>query len=266
MNVYWLAYIALGVAAGFFAGLMGIGGGTVLVPILAMIFAAQHFPPDHVLHLALGTSLAVIAFTSISSLRAHHQHGAVLWPVVRAITPGILAGTLIGSLVASYVPTRPLAIFFALFVTLVALQMMANLKPKPGRSLPGWLGMGAVGGGIGFISALVAVGGGAMSVPFMSWCNVRVHQAIGTASAIGFPIAVSGTLGYVATGFAQSQGLPEGSLGYVYLPALFWVAVISVLFAPLGARTAHRLPVATLKRIFAGILVLLAAKMLVGVL
>ncbi|MDD5297215.1 MAG: sulfite exporter TauE/SafE family protein [Rhodocyclaceae bacterium] len=261
MNLYWLAYIALGAAAGFFAGLMGVGGGTVLVPVLAMIFAAQHFPPQHVLHLALGTSMAVIAFTSISSLRAHHGHGAVLWPVVRAITPGILAGTLIGSLAASHVPTRPLAIFFVMFVALVALQMMTPGKSSPGRDLPGWAGMAAVGGGIGLISALVAIGGGAMSVPFMVRCKVRVHQAIGTAAAIGFPIALSGTLGYVVTGLSQSPVLPEGSLGYVYLPALFWVAAVSVLFAPLGARTAHRLPVETLKRIFAAILVLLAAKM-----
>ena len=131
MNLYWFAYIVLGATAGFFAGLMGVGGGTVLVPILAMIFAAQHFPSEHVLHLALGTSMAVIAFTSVSSLRAHHNHGAVLWPVVRAITPGILAGTLIGSLAASLVPTRPLAIFFALFVMLVAIQMMAPRQRRP---------------------------------------------------------------------------------------------------------------------------------------
>jgi len=260
----WLAYIALGAAAGFFAGLMGVGGGTVLVPVLAMIFAAQGFPPQQVLHLALGTSLAVIVFTSLSSLRAHHRHGAVLWPVVWAIAPGILAGTLLGSLAASRLPTRPLALFFVLFVTLVALQMMADVRPKPGRELPGKLGVAAVGGGIGFISALVAIGGGAMSVPFLTWCNVKMHQAIGTASAIGFPIAVSGTVGYVLTGLAQSAVLPEGSLGYVYLPALFWVSAISMLFAPLGARTAHRLPVRTLKRLFAGILILLAVKMAVS--
>lgn len=259
----WLAYIALGAAAGFFAGLMGVGGGTVLVPVLAMIFAAQGFPAQQVLHLALGTSLAVIVFTSLSSLRAHHRHGAVLWPVVWAIAPGILAGTLLGSLAASRLPTRPLAIFFVLFVTLVAIQMMADVRPKPGRELPGKLGVAAVGGGIGFISALVAIGGGAMSVPFLAWCNVKMHQAIGTASAIGFPIAVSGTLGYVLTGLTQ-PGLPEGSVGYVHLPALFWVSAISVLFAPLGARTAHSLPVPTLKRLFAGILILLAVKMALG--
>ncbi len=261
MNTWWLAYMALGAAGGFFAGLMGIGGGTVLVPILAMLFAAQHFPPQHVLHLALGTSMAVIVFTSISSMRAHHSHGAVLWPVVFNITPGILFGTLLGSVLASHIPTRPLAVFFALFVFAVAVQMMLNIKPHPGRELPGKPGMFAVGSGIGALSALVAIGGGALSVPFMSWCNVKVHQAIGTAAAIGFPIAVGGAIGYILNGLGHGETLPAGSFGFVHLPATAWVATVSVLFAPLGARTAHRLPVATLKRIFAAILVLLAGKM-----
>lgn len=261
MNEWWMAYLALGAGAGFFAGLMGVGGGTVLVPILAMIFSAQHFPPQHVLHLALGTSMAVILFTSLSSLRAHHRHGAVLWSVVFSITPGILAGTLLGSLLASHIPTRPLALFFALFVFAVAIQMIANAKPHPERELPGRVGMFGVGSGIGALSALVAIGGGALSVPFMTWCNVKVHKAIGTAAAIGFPISLGGALGYIANGLGQSDSLPGGSLGFVYLPAMAWVAAISVLFAPLGARTAHRLPVATLKRIFAGVLVMLASKM-----
>lgn len=260
MNTWWLAYMALGAGAGFFAGLMGVGGGTVLVPILAMLFAAQHFPPQHVLHLALGTSMAVIVFTSISSMRAHHSHGAVLWPVVLTITPGILFGTLMGSVLASHIPTRPLALFFALFVLCVAVQMMLNIKPHPGRELPGKAGMFAVGSGIGTLSALVAIGGGALTVPFMTWCNVQVHKAIGTAAAIGFPIAVGGAIGYILNGWGKA-GLPEGSLGFVHLPATAWVATVSVLFAPLGARTAHRLPVASLKRIFAAVLVVLAAKM-----
>ena len=260
MNTWMLAYMALGASAGFFAGLMGVGGGTVLVPLLAMIFSAQHFPPQHVLHLALGTSMAVIVFTSVSSMRAHHGHGAVLWRVVIGITPGILFGTLLGSLLASHIPTRPLAMFFALFVLCVAVQMMLNIKPHPGRELPGKPGMFAVGSGIGALSALVAIGGGALTVPFMAWCNVKVHKAIGTAAAIGFPIAVGGALGYILNGWGTAD-LPEGSLGFVHLPATAWVATVSVLFAPLGARTAHRLPVATLKRIFAAILVLLAGKM-----
>jgi uncharacterized membrane protein YfcA len=260
----WLfAYVGLGAFAGFFAGLLGVGGGAIMVPVLTMFFTAQGFPREHVVHVALGTSMAAIIFTSISSLRAHHRHGAVLWPVVRDIAPGVLAGTLLGAQVASRVPTKPLAIFFACFITYVAVQMILNIKPKPSRELPGRLGMAAVGGGIGLISALVAIGGGSLSVPFMTWCNVKVQHAIGTSAAIGFPIALAGTAGYLWGGW-NAGGLPQGSLGFVYLPALGGLVVASMLVAPFGARLTHRLPVVTLKRIFAGVLVLLSAKMLSG--
>ncbi|SBT07176.1 conserved membrane hypothetical protein [Candidatus Accumulibacter aalborgensis] len=262
--VWWLAYSALGLFAGFFAGMLGIGGGLVMVPALAMMFAAQAaFPPAEVLHLALGTAMATILFTALASLRAHHRHGAVLWQVVGQITPGILLGTLLGTLVASSVPAKPLAVFFAFFVCLVAAQMIFNLKPKPARALPGAGGVFAVGLGIGAVSALVAIGGGSLTVPFLTWCNVRVQHAIGTSAAVGFPIAIGGSLGYIYNGWGH-PGLPEWSLGYVYLPAFVWLVPASMVIAPLGARLAHSLPVATLKRIFAGILILLAAKMLWG--
>ncbi len=260
-----LAYLALGAFSGFFAGLLGIGGGTLMTPLLMMMFAAQAgFPPAETLHLALGTSMATIFFTSISSLRTHHQHGAVLWPVVLTITPGILFGTLLGTLLAARVPAQPLAVFFACFVCFVAVQMLLNFKPKPSRELPGKLGLFGVGTGIGGVSALVAIGGGALTVPFLSWCNVRVHNAIGTSSAVGLPIAIGASLGYIFNGWGH-PGLPQWSLGFVYLPALACLAGASVLVAPIGARLAHRLPVPTLKRVFAVLLVLLAAKMLFDV-
>lgn len=264
-SIWWLAYLGLGLFVGFVAGLLGIGGGTVLVPILAMIFTAQGFAPEHVLHLALGSSMATIIFTAIASLRAHHKHGAVIWPVVRDITPGILLGTGLGTLVASRIPTRELAIFFTVFVALIALQMLANLKPAPTRQLPGRLGTAGVGVGIGIVSALVAIGGGALTVPFLTWCNVRMQSAIGTSAAVGLPIALGGTIGYVWNGLHVS-GLPAQSVGFVYLPAVAFVMVASITTAPLGAKLAHRLPVATLKRIFAGVLILLSLKMLAGVL
>lgn len=256
-----LAYLALGAFAGLLAGLLGIGGGAVMVPILAMIFTAQDLPHEHVMHLALGTSMAVIIFTALSSIRAHHARGGVLWDVVRDITPGILIGTFLGSLLASRIPTRELSWFFAGLVCLIALQMALNLKPKAGRSLPGRSGLVLTGSGIGLVSALAAIGGGAMTMPFLSFCNVRIQQAIGTSAAVGLPIALSGTLGYLWNGWHES-GLPPGSLGYVYLPALLWVTMTSMLVAPLGARLAHRLPVATLKRLFALILIMLAAKLI----
>ena len=259
----WIfSYLALGLFAGLLAGMLGIGGGLVLVPALAMMFSAQGlFPASDVLHMALGTSMSSIIFTAAASLRAHNSHGAVLWKVVATITPGILLGTLAGTLLAARIPTRPLAIFFALFVCLVALQMGMNLKPRPTRQLPGPWGIGGVGIGIGTLSSLVAIGGGALTVPFLTWCNVRIQQAIGTSAAVGLPIALGGTAGYIFNGW-HAAGLPAGSLGYVYLPAVAVLVAGSMVTAPLGARLAHRLPVATLKRIFAGLLVLLAGKML----
>jgi uncharacterized membrane protein YfcA len=262
--VIWFAgYLALGAVAGFFAGLLGVGGGAIMVPVLALMFAAQGFPDAHLMHLALGTSMAAIVFTSISSLRAHHAHGAVQWPIVRTIAPGILLGTFLGAQLASLIPTRPLAIFFTVFMSYVAFQMLANIKPKPSRQLPGSIGMFLVGSGIGAISALVAIGGGSLSVPFMTWCNVKMHHAIGTSAAIGLPIAVAGTFGYMVGGVGATA-LPDGSFGYIHLPALVACVAMSILTAPLGAKAAHRLPVPTLKKIFAGVILLLLAKMVHG--
>ncbi len=263
-DLWWLAYVGLGLFAGFMAGLLGIGGGAVMVPLLAMIFAGQQFPPEQMLHLALGTSMATIIFTAISSLRTHHQHGAVMWGTLRSFTPGVLVGTVLGTQVAARISTQGLALFFACFISCVALQMALNFKPKPHRELPGPAGLGLAGGIIGALSSLVAIGGGSLTVPYLAWCNVPVRNAIGTSAALGLPIAFFGTLGYIWNGWGEA-GLPAWSVGYVYLPALLWVMAGSVVAAPVGARLAHRLPVATLKRIFAGVLVLLAAKMLHGV-
>ncbi|MDR1062473.1 MAG: sulfite exporter TauE/SafE family protein [Azoarcus sp.] len=262
---WWLAYPLLGVAVGFLAGLLGIGGGGVMVPMLTTFFLAQGFPREQVLHMALGTSMATIALTSVSSLRAHHAHGAVQWVIVRRITPGILAGTFAGTFVASRLGAVPLAVCFACFMTFVAVQMLCNAKPKPSRELPGRAGMSAAGLFIGAVSALVAIGGGSLSVPFMVWCNVRVQHAIGTSAAIGFPIALAGTAGYLVNGWREA-GMPPFTLGYVYLPALMLAGGVSVLVAPFGAACAHRLPVAALKKAFAGMLILLVVKMLHGVL
>lgn len=255
------AYLATGIVAGFFAGLLGVGGGVIMVPALAMTLGAAGLPADYLLQAALGTSMAAILFTSLSSLRTHHRHGAVLWPVVKDFTPGVLLGTALGTLLARQVSTQALAIFFAAFMVFVAVQMSLGLRPQPQRALPGRLGVAAAGGAIGAVSALAAIGGGAMTVPFLTWCNVPLRQAVGTSAAVGFPIALGGTLGYVLNGLAVGA-LPAGSLGFVHLPALLWVAAASTLVAPLGARLAHRLPAALLRRVFAGLLIVLAAKML----
>jgi len=256
-----LAYLATGIVAGFFAGLLGVGGGVVVVPVLSIIFAGLGFAAGEVLHLALGTSMATILFTSMSSLRAHHSHQAVLWPVMRSLTPGILLGTLLGAQLAAQISSRSLSIFFAGFMIFVALQMVAGLRPKPSHALPGRAGLGLAGMVIGGIASLAAMGGGALTVPYLMRCNVRPHQAIGTSAAVGLPIAIGGSVGYVWNGWAH-PGLPPGSLGFVYLPALGVILAASVFAAPLGARLAHRLPIKTLKRVFAGLLLILSAKML----
>jgi len=258
----WLLYLALGAFAGVLAGLLGVGGGLVIVPILTFIFTAQGLPAEHILHLALGTSLASIMFTSVSSLRAHHARGAVDWVVVRRISPGILAGTFFGSWVAAQLSTRFLKGFFVIFLYYVALQMLLNIRPKPHRQLPGRLAMFGVGGAIGGVSSLVGIGGGSMSVPFLVWCNVAMHNAIGTSAAIGFPIALAGAAGYLVNGL--SVELPPQTLGFIYLPALIGVAAASIVTAPLGARLAHSLPIGGLKKIFALLLIVMGTKMLLS--
>jgi len=258
---WYLSYLVLGAVAGFLAGMFGVGGGLILVPVLLFLFEAQHFATGHVMLLALGTSMAAILFTSLSSLRAHHSHGAVNWRVVRNITPGILIGTGIGASVAASIPTHGLAIFFALFVYFVAAQILVDLRPQAARQLPGPAGMTLAGILTGCLSSLVSIGGGSIVVPFLVWCNISLRNAIGTSAAIGFPVAVGGTIGYVVTGMNISW-LPPHSLGYVYLPALFWIALSSMITAPLGAKATHRMKTGLLRKLFALLLLILATKLL----
>jgi uncharacterized membrane protein YfcA len=257
---YIIALLLLGAFTGFAAGLLGIGGGMMMVPFLTLLFTWRGYPLDHIVHMAIATSLATILFTSLSSVRAHHQRGAVLWPVVWLLAPGILVGSLLGAQVAGRLPTFWLSVVFATFVGFSALQMLLDRKPKPTRELPKGFGMFAVGGGIGVVSSLVGAGGGFISVPFMVWSNVKIHNAVATSAALGFPIAAAGTIGYVIAGHGEAT-LPEGTLGFVYLPALIAIAAASVLTAPLGARAAHALDTRPLKRVFAILLFLLAAYM-----
>jgi uncharacterized protein len=260
---WWWAYLAIGVAVGFLAGLFGIGGGMVMVPMLVFVFTAKGFPAEHLMHISLATSMATIVFTSLSSVRAHHRHDAVDWPVARAMAPGIVAGALAATLVTGFVPTRPLAVFFAVFMLYASLQMFFEMKPKPSRQLPGAAGLFAVGAGIGALSSVLAAGGAFLSIPFLVRCNVSLKRAIGTAAANGFPIAVAGTIGYILNGL-RTSGLPDGSLGYVYLPALAIVVAASMPMAPLGAKLAHRLPVKRLRIVLALMLLAIAVRMLVN--
>ena len=255
------ALLLLGAAIGFAAGLLGIGGGMLAVPFMTVLFAAQNFPPQHVVHMAIATSLATIMFTSISSVRAHHPHGAVLWSVAKRLAPGILVGSLIGAKIAGALPARWLTLIFALFVGTSATQLLLGRKPKSTRQLPGTAGMLATGGAVGVVSAIVGAGGAFLSMPFMLWCNVPMHNAVATAAALGFPIAAAGTLGYVISGWHMT-GVTPGAIGYIHVPALLTLAAASMTMAPYGARLAHSLDTGRLRRVLALLLYLIAGFML----
>jgi uncharacterized protein len=256
-----VAFVVLGGAVGFLAGLLGIGGGLTLVPLLTALFTHQRFPPQHVVHMAVATATATMMFTSISSAREHHRHGAVRWPVVAAMAPGIIAGAIAGPQVVRGLSTAAFAVFFGVFVAMMATQILLDRKPHATRELPGGAALFSVGVGIGLVSAMVGAGGAFLSVPFMVWCNVPPRNAVATSAALGVPIAIAGTLGFVIAGLAR-QDMPAHTIGYIYLPALLAIVVGSVLSAPFGARMAHRWPVATLKRAFACLLYVLAASMI----
>jgi uncharacterized protein len=255
------AFIALGCLVGFLAGLLGIGGGMTMVPLLTLAFLHQGFAPQHVVHMAIATGIAVTVLTSLSSLRAHHAHGAVLWPVWRILMPGIVLGSLLGPQIVKGMSSALLAGIFAVVASLAATQMLIDRKPKTTRELPGKWGLSGVGVGIGLISSMFGAGGAFVSVPFMTWCNIKIHNAVATSAALGLPIAVAGTIGFVIAGFGET-GTPRYSIGYIYLPALVAIAIGSVLMAPVGARLAHRWPVRKLRRAFACLLYVLAGVML----
>ncbi len=265
LDIQWIvAFLLLGSFVGFVAGLLGIGGGGIMVPILTTIFIHQGVPVDEVVHLALGTSMASIIFTSLASLRAHHARGGVLWEVVRGMAIGILAGTFLATFIAVSISSLYLAIFFSVFMAYASAQMFINKKPKPDKAISGTGELLLAGTGIGAISALVSIGGGSLTVPYLVWRNIEIHKAIGTSAAIGLPIALAGTIGYLVNGWANTS-LESYTLGFVYLPAVLLISITSVATAPYGAKMAHRLPVTVLKKVFAVLLVLLSIKMLTSI-
>ncbi len=254
--------LALGAGVGVLAGLLGIGGGMILVPFMALLFPLYGVQEQWVVHAAIATSMTTIIFTSISSVRAHHAKRAILWPIVAIMAPGMVVGGLLsGGAVLAYLSGFGLSLFFALFVGYSGVRMLQNRPPPPGRTLPGKPGMFGVGVGIGFLSGLVGAGGGFLSVPFMTHGNVSVRNAVATSAALGFFIALANSAGYIYSGFKVVHGQP-GMLGYVFWPALILVSAMSVLTAPLGARFAHRLPVSALRRVFAVLLFGISAYMM----
>lgn len=258
-----VSYLLLGSLAGVLAGLLGVGGGLVIVPVLAWVFSRAGVDPQVIMHLAIGTSLATIVFTSLSSIWAHHRRGAVLWAAFRSLAPGIILGAVLGALLADKLPSETLRWIFGVFELVVALQMGLSLKPAPHRDLPGGWGMSGAGSVIGLISSVVGIGGGTMTVPFLQWCNVPMRQAVATSAACGLPIAIAGAMGFVFAGW-NANALPSWSSGYLYWPAFMGIVAASMVFAPLGAWLAHRLPAGILKRFFALFLAFLGLRMLLS--
>ncbi len=259
MSIY-LAYMVVGVFAGVLAGMMGIGGGIIFVPALFFLFKSQGVHAEVLMHLAVGSSLTMVIFTAISTTRAHHRRGAVLWPVFRQLLPGIAIGALCGAVVARYLPTDTLRILFGCFEMLVAVQIAWGFKPKPARTLPSSTGLHYSGAAIGSLSAILGIGGGTIIVPYLLWCNVSIQKAVATSSAVGLPLAIAGATGFAISGW-HHQHLPEYSTGYLYWPAILTVILTSTACAPIGAWLAHNLPVVTLKRCFAGVLFIVALRM-----
>ncbi len=257
-----LMFCCLGAVAGILAGLLGIGGGAVIVPMLMVFFPILGLDshPD-LIKIAVGTSLGSIIFTAISSALSHHRKGGVDWRVVKYIALGIIVGTYGGSFVAAHMPGRILQGIFVCFLFYVATNMLFNRKPNPSRHLPGFTGITGAGLVIGSFSSLVGIGGGTLTIPYLVWHNVDMRRAVGTSAAVGFPIALAGCLGYIVNGW-NVEWLPDYCFGYIYLPALFGIVLCSMMTAPIGASLVHKLPVPKLKKFFACFLYVVAVKML----
>jgi len=265
LEIEWLlSFLLLGSFIGFMAGLLGIGGGGIMVPVLTSIFLQQDIPIKDVVHLALGTSMASIIVTSISSLRAHNAKGGVVWVVVKRMAVGIILGAFLATFFVAALSTAYLAIFFAIFMAYVSLQMFLDKKPKPSRALAGNMGLFMAGSGIGAVSALVSIGGGSLTVPYLTWQNVEAKKAIGTSAAIGLPLSIAGTLGYLINDGVGSS-LQGFTIGFVYLPAVLLISIASFFTAPYGVLLAHKLPVSVLKKVFSILLIILSIKMLASV-
>lgn len=245
-----IAYLALGTLVGTLAGLLGIGGGLVIVAVLAHLFSAQGIGNGLSMHMAIGTSQATIVMTSMAAVWAHHRRGGVLWPIMVAMAPGIVLGALLGAVIAEALSGQILKGLFGSFSLLMAWWMGADIHPAAVHSLPRRWVLALAGAVIGTVSALFGIGGGSFTVPYLVWHRIPMRNAAGTASACGFPLAVSGTCGFVWMGW-DKLGLPAWSSGYVYWPAAVSIVATSVLFAPLGAKLAHRLASITLKKVFA---------------
>lgn len=258
----FVLYLILGALAGGLAGLFGVGGGLVIVPVLVFSFTLQGFEPEILTHLAIGTSLATIVFTSFNSILTHHRRGAVRWPLVGWMSLGIVGGAALGSLTAEAISGPLLQKIIGVFAILMAVQMAFDLLPKPSGAVPGRPGLSIAGAVIGWASAIFGIGGGSLTVPFLCWRSVPIQQAVATSAACGLPIAVAGAISFMVVGWHNVQ-LPSLSLGFVYLPAMVGIAATSMFFARFGANLAHRLSPKLLRRLFALLLLTVGINFLI---
>ena len=255
--------VPVGAVAGFFAGLFGIGGGVVTVVVLVVLLPRLGVASGSIMHVALGTSLAAIIMTSISSTLAHHRRGAVRWVVVAKLAPAVAAGALAGGVVAHHIPDRALRILFGVFLFWVAVRLWRRAAQRVATRLPDSGVLAGVGAGIGVLSAWTGIGGGSLSGPFLMSRGVPAAQAVATSAAVGFPLAMAGALGYVASGWGRAE-LPALSLGYVYWPGALVLGLAAMFIAPLGARLAHALPDRALKTAYAALLAVAALRVMLG--
>ena len=269
MDIFILYYLVAGACAGILAGLFGIGGGMIIVPALIYIFTAQGVPEAALTHIGIGTSLATIIITSISSLRAHHSRGAVNWSVWKRMAPGLVIGSLTGAGIASIIHGNSLQAIIGIGAFLVGMKMifMKNkaLEENDLSKLPSTIGQTSLGGFIGIVSAIFGIGGGTLTVPILSNFGLKIQNAVGTSAACGLPIASAGAIGFLVFGqFLDpniKETLPRGVYGFVHIYAFISVSFASFFTAPIGAKLAHRLPAATLKKAFACLLLIVGIKL-----
>lgn len=254
--------LATGAVAGLLAGLLGVGGGIVIVPILFLVFEGLDFPDATLMQVAVATSLATIIPTSVASARAHHAKGNVDTTLLRRWAPFVFSGALVGGLLSFVLSGDALRLVFGVVALAVAVNMAVPRQLVLGAQLPRSTAVqGGVAGAIGTFSALMGIGGGTLSVPVLSAFSYPTHRAVGTAAAFGFLIAVPAVVGFVWSGLGEA-GRPPFSLGWVNLVAAGLILPVTTLVAPVGARIAHRLPAARLRLVFAAFLGLTALRML----
>lgn len=262
MELHIILFLLIGgCAAGFIAGLLGVGGGLIVVPMTLWVLSLQGLSPENAQHIAIGTSFGVMVFTTFMGVVAQHRRKAIDWQTVKAMLIGTAVGTLSGATIAGYIPSKPLQIFFIVFCYAIAIKTFFYRQPKAVRTLPSTLGLAGMGSGVGLISSLLGIGGGVLNVPFLLFCSVPIKNAVGVSAAITFFIGLFGFVGYAFSGWS-ADSLPPYSLGYCNLPMMASFAATAMIFAPLGVKVSHRLSESMLKKCFVTLVLTVATKML----